>query len=167
MFSIRSVSVKPKSLLRPWRILSPSSKNVCRFNRWSVFSTSLAIVDLPEPERPVNHKIFGFWFLSAACASRVMSVACQWTFCARRKEKCSMPAATVALVILSIRINPPKTWLLAYGSNTIGLSVNISATPMAFSSNVFAARCSILFTLTVYLGDCTLADTVCVPSFSQ
>ena len=26
----------------------------------------LAMVDLPEPDRPVNHRIAGFWCLSAA-----------------------------------------------------------------------------------------------------
>jgi hypothetical protein len=31
------------------------------------------MVDLPEPESPVNHSTRGFWFLSAACASRLMS----------------------------------------------------------------------------------------------
>jgi hypothetical protein len=30
-----------------------------------------------------------------------------------------------------------------------------------------AARCSIVLTLTLYLGCWTVADTICVPSFSQ
>ena len=36
------------------------------------------------------------------------AVACQWMFCARRRAKLTKPAPTVALVILSIRINPPS-----------------------------------------------------------
>ena len=71
------------------------------------------MVDLPEPDSPVNHSTAGFWFLSSACASRLMSSACQWTFCARRSAKWSMPAATVALVILSIRMKPPSVRLSA------------------------------------------------------
>ena len=33
------------------------------------------MVDLPEPESPVNHNTAGFWFLSRACASRLMADA--------------------------------------------------------------------------------------------
>jgi hypothetical protein len=44
------------------------------------FSTRLAMVDLPAPDRPVNQSVAGFWFFRLACASRVMSVACQCTF---------------------------------------------------------------------------------------
>ena len=39
------------------------------------------------------------------------------------------------------------------------------ATPIAFSSKVFAARCSMVLTLTWYFGGCTCADTVWVASF--
>ena len=73
------------------------------------------MVDLPEPDSPVNHSTAGFWFFSAACASRLMSSACQWTFCARRRVKWSMPAATVALVILSIRMKPPSVAVVGIG----------------------------------------------------
>ena len=43
----------------------------------SFFSTSLAIVDLPEPDSPVNHSTRGVWFFIPAWCSRVMSVGCQ------------------------------------------------------------------------------------------
>ena len=59
IFSIRSASVKPRSLFSPWRTLSPSSRKVCRFINASFFSTALAMVDLPEPESPVNHSTRG------------------------------------------------------------------------------------------------------------
>ena len=49
----------------------------------------------------------------------------------------------------------------------MGLSVDNVATPMAFSSSDFAARCSIVLTLIWYLGACSVAETVSLPSFSQ
>ena len=42
----------------------------------------LATVDLPEPERPVNHKQQGFCPLSCARSALVTSEACQETFVA-------------------------------------------------------------------------------------
>ena len=69
------------------------------------------MVDLPAPDRPVNHSTAGFWSFSAACVSRLTSSACQWMLCARRSAKWSMPAPTVALVSLSIRMKPPSTRL--------------------------------------------------------
>ena len=65
MFSTRSAAVKPRSLLRPWRTLSPSSMTVWTPRACSFASTRLAIVDLPAPDRPVNHRIAGRWCLSA------------------------------------------------------------------------------------------------------
>src|SRR3546814_4671970 len=51
------------TLFRSCRTLSPSSRKLWRFIRWSFFSTRLAIVDLPEPDRPVNQSSAGRWFL--------------------------------------------------------------------------------------------------------
>ena len=42
-----------------------------------------------------------------------------------------------------------------------------SATPMALSPSVLAARCSKLLMSISYLGGWTVAVTVCVPIFSQ
>ena len=42
-------------------MLSPSSRKVWRPRAASFFSTMLAMVDLPAPERPVNHSTAGFW----------------------------------------------------------------------------------------------------------
>ena len=38
------------------------------------------MVDLPEPDRPVNHTQAGDWCFSRARASLPMSRACQWMF---------------------------------------------------------------------------------------
>ena len=95
MFSTRSASVKPRSLLRPWRTLSPSSRYVWRPSAWSFFSTRLAIVDLPAPDSPVNHTTHGWCPLRRACACLLTSIACQWMFCDRRSAKCSRPAPIV------------------------------------------------------------------------
>ncbi len=59
MFSTRSAAVKPRSLLRPWRTLSPSSRYVRTPSACSSRSTMFAIVDLPLPERPVIHSTHG------------------------------------------------------------------------------------------------------------
>ena len=50
---------------------------------------------------------------SARARALSTSSACQWTFCARRSAKCSMPAPTVSLVIRSIRMKPPVSRLSA------------------------------------------------------
>ena len=69
MFSTRSASVNPRSLLRPWRTLSPSSRYVCKPSEWSRRSTRLAMVDLPAPDSPVNHSTHGFCALIFARAA--------------------------------------------------------------------------------------------------
>src|SRR5215471_7660777 len=66
IFSTRSASVKPRSRLSPWRTLSPSSTNVRLPSAWSFCSKLLAIVDLPAPERPVNHSSTGLCPFSRA-----------------------------------------------------------------------------------------------------
>ncbi|MCY1523097.1 hypothetical protein D9M68_579820 [compost metagenome] len=71
------------------------------------------MVDLPAPDSPVNQTTRGDWCLSAAWARRSTSMACQWTFCARRSAKCSMPAPTVLLVRRSMTMKPPSSRLRA------------------------------------------------------
>ena len=47
-------------------IVAVEQHGVVAASRCSRCSTMLAMVDLPAPERPVNHTIAGFCFLSAA-----------------------------------------------------------------------------------------------------
>src|SRR3954447_12879264 len=56
-FSARSAAEKPRSPLRPWRRLSPSSTYAARPAPSSRASTALASVDLPEAGRPVNQTV--------------------------------------------------------------------------------------------------------------
>ena len=42
------------------------------------------MVDLPEPDRPVNQRTAGFWLFSSARACLLTSSACQWMLAARR-----------------------------------------------------------------------------------
>ena len=98
----------------------------------SFFSTTFAIVDLPEPDRPVNHTTHGLCPLSAACACLLTSIACQWMFCERRSAKCSRPAPIVLLVSRSIRMKPPVSRFSAYESNAIGWSRLRLQTPISF-----------------------------------
>jgi hypothetical protein len=92
----------------------------------------------------------GFWFLSRVrVAADVERLPVDVLRAAQ--AKCSMPAATVALVILSIRMNPPSV-RLSRRPRTRSACRCSSATPIAFSSSVLAARCSIVLTLTTILG---------------
>ena len=69
------------------------------------------MVDLPEPDKPVNHRMAGFWPFMAARVALFTSSACQCTLVARISEKSIMPAPTVALVKRSIRMKPPVSRL--------------------------------------------------------
>ena len=68
MFSTRSASVKPRSRLRPWRTLSPSSRYVRTPRACSFDSTMLAIVDLPDTRQPgqPHHRRGGGSFCAGA-----------------------------------------------------------------------------------------------------
>mmetsp|Transcript_12420 Transcript_12420/g.38281 ORF Transcript_12420/g.38281 Transcript_12420/m.38281 type:complete len:280 (+) Transcript_12420:2392-3231(+) len=60
--SSRSAGVNPRSLLRPVRTLSPSS--ICTTLpccKTSASSRARAMVDLPEPDRPVIQSVMPFW----------------------------------------------------------------------------------------------------------
>ena len=66
------------------------------------------MVDLPEPDRPVNHRIAGFWLLASAreALSTVERLAVDVGRTAEAEVRI-MPAATVWLVKRSIRMNAP------------------------------------------------------------
>jgi hypothetical protein len=98
MFSTRSASVKPRSRLRPWRTLSPSSSMVCLPSANSFWSRMLAMVDLPAPDSPVNQTMHGFCCLRAARSLLPMLSGCQAMLVARRSGKAIIPAAMVRLV---------------------------------------------------------------------
>src|SRR5512145_2650914 len=74
-FSLRSASEKERSPHRPWRTLSPSSTKVRQPRKCNSSSTACASVDLPEPERPVNHSTQLAW---PFCASRRRRVTVAW-----------------------------------------------------------------------------------------
>ena len=65
IFSFRSFSEKPRSLFSPNRTLSPSRRYAARPRCKRFCSSAVAIVDLPEAERPVNHIVKPLWPLSA------------------------------------------------------------------------------------------------------
>ena len=73
----------------------------------SSVSTRLAIVDLPAPDRPVNHSTLGFWPLAAARAALSTSTVCHFRFAARRSAKRIIPAPTVSLEMRSTRMKLP------------------------------------------------------------
>ena len=59
MFSTRSTSVKPRSLVQPMPDIVAIEQNRARAMGIEPLSTRLAMVDLPEPESPVNHSTAG------------------------------------------------------------------------------------------------------------
>ena len=59
IFSTLLSGIKSKSRLSPCLKLSPSKEKYIISFKESFFSTSFAIVLLPEPDNPVNHKIPG------------------------------------------------------------------------------------------------------------
>ena len=71
------------------------------------------MVDLPEPDRPVNQSTTGFWPFIAALAPLLTSIDCQWMFAERRKAKWIIPMPTVAFDRRSIRTKPPVSRLIA------------------------------------------------------
>ena len=56
------------------------------------------MVDLPEPDRPVNQSMTGFCPFIAARASLFTSSACQWMLLDLLRAKSTKPAPTVAKV---------------------------------------------------------------------
>jgi hypothetical protein len=67
----------------------------------------LAIVDLPAPDIPVNHKIAGGCFFSELREFLLTSIACHGTLRGFSSPLRISPAAIVSFVTRSIRMNPP------------------------------------------------------------
>ena len=65
------------------------------------------MVDLPAPERPVNHKMVGFCLARPARETLFTSMACQWMLEARRSAKLISPMPTVELVKRSMMMKLP------------------------------------------------------------
>lgn len=61
MFSLRSFSLKPRSLFRPKRTLSPSRRYDARPRCSRCCSSAVATVDLPDADRPVNQMVMPRW----------------------------------------------------------------------------------------------------------
>lgn len=60
MFSVRSLSEKPRSLFRPKRTLSPSRRYAASPRCRRCCSSAVATVDFPEADRPVNQSVKPF-----------------------------------------------------------------------------------------------------------
>ena len=65
------------------------------------------MVDLPAPDKPVNQSSVGFCAFSRARAVLVTSNDWKYVLAARRSPKRISPAATIALLWRSTRINSP------------------------------------------------------------
>lgn len=61
MFSTREAWSKPRSLLRPNRMLSPSNLYAWSFLWSKCCSSAVAMVDLPEALKPVSQTVQPFW----------------------------------------------------------------------------------------------------------
>ena len=96
-------------------IVAVEQHGVARRARCSCCSTRLAIVDLPEPDRPVNHRIAGFWPLQRArappCRRRAPADGCWWRAAARSRSCRRRPCA---LVKRSIRMKAPVVAVVAH-----------------------------------------------------
>jgi hypothetical protein len=93
---------------RPWRTLSPSSRK-CAVHRAQLLFDQIGdgrLAGAGQAGEPQHRRLLALQPRRMR-VSRVTSSACQWMFCARRSAKWIMPAPTVALVILSIRMKPP------------------------------------------------------------
>ncbi len=77
IFSCRSSSLNPKSPHSPCRTLSPSSTKVLQPVWYKRSSTACAKVDLPAPDKPVNHKMTDLWPFWASRLCRVTVAWCQ------------------------------------------------------------------------------------------
>ena len=74
-------------------VVAVEQVGVAAHARCSFFSTRLAMVDLPAPERPVNHSTQASGPSARRAAGLLTSSACQWMFCARRSAKCEHAGA--------------------------------------------------------------------------
>ena len=115
------------------------------------------MVDLPEPDSPVNQNTAGRWFFMSARTRLPTSSNCQWMFSARRSECRIMPAPTVALLMRSIRMKAPVVRFSAKGSKAIGVRVEMLQMPTSFISSDLAASWAKSLTLIRYFRSVTVA----------
>ncbi len=88
-------------------------------------------------------------------------------FVARRRPNAIMPAATVALVKRSMRMNAPVSRFSAYGSKATGVAVARLQNPISFKASVSAAMCSSVLTSTLCFNLVIRARTYLVPIRSR
>ena len=115
------------------------------------------MVDLPEPDRPVNQNTAGRWFLASARSFLSTSSDCQWILSARLSGCRIMPAPTVALVMRSIRMKAPVARFSAKLSKASGDCTEMLQMPTSFISSDLAASRAKLLTLTRHLSSVTVA----------
>ena len=105
-------------------------------------SSADAIVDLPEDGRPVSHTVPPRRPSAAQRCSRVTAATWRTTFSLRGPAAGSaaptgsttIPAATVAFVCSSMRMNAPVERFWAYGSSATGSAVRRRSRPMSLSA---------------------------------
>ena len=105
----------------------------------------MATDDLPEPDSPVNHSV-------RPCAIRSSAFTSDWcrtVFGLDERVEASrntMPAATVPLVLGSIRMNDPVLALRVYSSSSSGTCERSEMRPSSLSFNAVASlsRCRVL-----------------------
>ena len=101
---------EPRSLLRPWRTLSPSSRKAVTSTAVSFFANQVGDGRLARAGQAGEPQHGRFCPLRRAWVSRLTSSACQWTFSARRRQSAACRLRP-AFVSLSIRMKPPSTRL--------------------------------------------------------
>ena len=127
------------------------------------------MVDLPAPDRPVNHSTAGFWFFSAACASRrdVERLPMDVLRAAQREVQHARRDRGVGQLVDQDEAAERRGLSRRARTRAAGRSRGC-ATPIALSSSVLAARCSMRVDVDlVFRRAGPSRVTVCVPSFSQ
>ena len=97
-------------------------------------SISVAMDDLPEPDRPVSHRV-----RPCPRSARCTEPACQTTFEPRSAGPMIMPAATVSPVCSSTSTKAPVSRLRRYGSYMSGACVRSVMRPISLSSSTLAS----------------------------
>jgi hypothetical protein len=122
---------------------------------------------LARADRPVNHTQRG---ACPGCArARPGPRPCAANAGCRRgaTRKSTVPAATVALSMRSIRMKPPNARLSRVGLERDRLVQREVAVPTSLSARCVAASCACVSMSTLCLSAVTVAPTVRVPSFNQ
>jgi hypothetical protein len=104
----------------------------------SFCSTSIATDDLPEPDRPVNHRVRPRDVRSSAVTSDLCTTVLGLDERAETSRS-TMPAATVPLVFGSIRMNDPVLALRVYSSSSNGTWERSETRPSSLSCNAVAS----------------------------